>query len=142
MGFFDKLFNKPKPEPQPAPITSAVDKVNDPVYPMLKAGNWRGIGHAQSLPYVMEDGGLHLAIVFAQDAGERFEYITKPELEKPDVQENYAKWQSNIDAYPYEIVLAESLDNRVLTASGRGFFGREDPLARVFGRSLRSFKNR
>ena len=122
MGFFDKLFNKSKSEPQPAaPVTSEVDKVNDLVYPMLKTGEWQGIGYAQSLPYIMENGGLHLAIVFAQDAGDRFEYITKPELEKPGVQENYAKWQSNIDAYPYEIVLAQSLDNRVFTASGQDF---------------------
>jgi hypothetical protein len=114
VGFFDKLFKKQ----EPVPVTQEIDKAQVPVYPMIKSAEWRGIAHAASLPFVAVEGQPHLAIVFAQDAGDRFEYITPGDLQKPGVQENYDKWQSNINNYPHEITLAEVLDNKVATSSG------------------------
>lgn len=116
MGFFDKLFKKQNPE-QPS-VKADINKAQVPVYPMLKSAEWQGINLVTSLPFVVIKGELHLAIVFPQDAGDRFEYITPRDLEQPGVPENYNQWQSNIDAYPYEIVLSKSFDNRVATASG------------------------
>jgi hypothetical protein len=114
MSFFSKLFKKQEIEP----ATQEIDKAQIPIFPMIKSAEWRGITHATSLPFVTIEGQLDLAIVFAQDAGESFQYITPPDLQKPGVQENYDKWQSNIDNYPYEIALAEVLDNQIATASG------------------------
>ena len=76
MGFFDKLFKKQ----EPVPVVQEIDKTQVPVYPMIKSAEWRGIAHAISQPFVTIEGQPHLAIVFAQDAGDRFEY------EHPDRQ--------------------------------------------------------
>jgi len=114
VGFFDKLFKKQ----EPVPVAQEIDKTQVPVYPMIKSADWRGIAHATSQPFVTVEGQLNLAIVFAQDAGDRFEYITPPDLQKPGVQENFDRWQGNIDNYPYEIVLSKAFDNQVATSSG------------------------
>lgn len=114
MGFFDKLFKKDAPKP----LAEEIDKAELLVYPMIKSAEWKGIGLVKAQPFVSINGQLDLAIIFAQDAGERFEYITEADLQKPGVSENLNRWQQNINEYPYEMVLAKSLENRVITASG------------------------
>ncbi|TDQ11403.1 hypothetical protein [Pedobacter metabolipauper] len=114
MGFFDKLFKKEVAEP----LVNVIDKAKVLVYPMIKSSDWKGMGLARSQPFLDIDGKPELALVFAQDAGDSFQYITEADLLLPGVQENFDQWQHNINTYPYEITLAKSLDNRVITASG------------------------
>ncbi|WP_214071287.1 DUF1444 family protein [Mucilaginibacter sp. dw_454] len=114
MGFFDKLFKKNEPE---HPVQE-IDKAAVPVYPMIKMGEWQGMSLAKSLPFVMNGDQLDLAIVFAQDAGDRFQYILETDLQQPDIAENFNRWQHNINEYPYEIELGDTLQNRVIFASG------------------------
>jgi len=114
MGFFDKLFKKQVAEP----AAEEIDKSKVPVYPMIKRADWKGIDLVRSNSFLNIGDKPELAIVFAQDAGDRFLYMTESDLQSPSVIENFKSWQKNIDAYPYEIVLAASLGNRVFTASG------------------------
>ncbi len=114
MGFFDKLFKKEVAEP----AAEEIDKSKVPVYPMIKRADWKGIGLVRSQSFLNIGEKPELAIVFAQDAGNSFLYITESDLKLPGITENFKNWQKNIDAYPYEIVLAASQDNRVFTASG------------------------
>lgn len=113
MGLFKKLFGKSKQE-----IEIAIDKSKVPVYPMLKAGNWQAINQVEAIPFVKDKEHLELAVIFAQDAGTRFEYITPSDLQHPEIKANYENWQQHIDAYPYEFEVSERLDNRVIFASG------------------------
>jgi len=114
MGLFDRLFKKEVAEPAIAEI----DKSKVPVYPMIKRADWKGIDLVRSQPFLNIGEKPELAIIFAQDAGNCFVYITESDLLLPDVAENFKNCQKNIEAYPHEIVLAASLDNRVFTASG------------------------
>jgi len=114
MGFFDKLFKKKVVEQ----VADEIDKSEVPIYPMIKRADWKGIGLVKSQSFLNLGEKAELAIVFAQDAGNSFVYITDSDLQLPGVTENFQQWQNNIDAYPYEIVLAASLGDRVLTASG------------------------
>ena len=114
MGIFDKLFKKKVAEP----AAEEIDKSKVPVYPMIKRADWKGAGFARSKPFLNIGERPELSIVFAQDAGNSFLYITESDLLLPGVTENFKNWQKNIDAYTYEIVLATSLGNRVFTASG------------------------
>ncbi|QEC45241.1 hypothetical protein [Pseudobacter ginsenosidimutans] len=112
MGFFKKIFGKSAPE------TAPIEKDKVPVYPMIKDARWQGISLAVHLPFVKLGDNLDLAIVFPQDAGDRFEYITPHDLQIEAIKNNFEKWQSNIDEYPYEIEISEQLNRRVIFASG------------------------
>lgn len=114
MGFLKRLFGKPSTLPTATPI--AKDKV--PVYPMIKNGHWRAMSNAKHLPFVKRGDNLELAIVFAQDAGDNFEYITENDIADPAIRANFGQWQRNIDQYPFEIEISERLDKRVIFASG------------------------
>ena len=112
MGFFKKIFGKSSPE------TPVIEKDKVPVYPMIKDARWQGLQHAVHYPFVKFGDTLDLAIVFPQDAGERFEYITPNDLQDEAIKINFEKWQSNIDQYPYEIEVSEQLKKRIIFASG------------------------
>jgi len=114
MGFFDRLFKKEVAEP----AFEEIDKSKVPVFPMIKRADWKGIDLVRSQSFLNIGEKPELAIIFAQDAGNSFVYMTESDLLLPGVAENFKNCQKNIDAYPYEIVLAASLGNRVFTASG------------------------
>lgn len=114
MGFLKKLFGKSDPPSTVMPIEK--DKV--PVYPKIKNARWPGIPDVVHVPFVKREDELDLAIIFAQDAGELFLYLTPQDLENEAVKANYEKWQRNIDAYPFDMELPERLDGRILFASG------------------------
>lgn len=114
MGLFKKLFGKSEPTPQ-----SSFEKDKVPVYPMLKDARWQGIPHAVHYPFVKNGDKPELAIVFPQDAGDRFEYITPTDLQDESIKKNFENWQENIDQYPFEIEVSERLKNRVIFASGQ-----------------------
>ncbi|MGX5819497.1 hypothetical protein ACWKWU_14975 [Chitinophaga lutea] len=113
MGFFKNLFGKPS-KPEPTPIEK--DKVA--VYPMIKDARWQGTSHSVHYPFVKIGDTPDLAIVFAQDAGDRFQYITPEDLANEAVKANFEKWQQNIDAYLYEIELSDRYHQRIALASG------------------------
>ena len=113
MGFFKKIFGKPTPE------TSPIEKDKVPVYPMIKDARWQGTSLAVHYPFVKLGDNLDLAIVFPQDAGDRFEYLTPHDLHNEAIKNNFEKWQSNIDQYPFEIESPEQLKNRIIFASGQ-----------------------
>jgi hypothetical protein len=117
MGFLNRLFGPPS-TPAPALVTSHAAKDSTPVYPMIKAGAWGPLPYAEHHPFVTVDGKVELAVVFAQDAGENFEYLTPSDLENPAIHANFAKWQANIDAYPFELEVSQVLNKRVLFGSG------------------------
>jgi hypothetical protein len=114
MGLFKKLFGKSEAAPALTPIEK--DKVL--VYPMIKDARWRGTSRVVHYPFVTNGDSLELTIVFAQDAGDNFEYIMPADLENEAVKENFNKWKQNIDNYPFEIERSQTLDNRVIFASG------------------------
>jgi len=114
MGFFDKLFKKNEPEQ----VVQEISKAAVPVYPMIKNAEWKGMHLAKALPFLMVGDQLDLAVVFAQDAGDRFQYITEADLQQPDIAENFNQWKDNINEYPYDIELGESFGNRIIFASG------------------------
>jgi len=114
MGFFNKLFKKELAKP----AAEEIDKSKVLVYPMIKCADWKGIDLVRSQSFLSIGGKPELAIVFAQDAGNSFQYVTESDLHLPGVTDNFNNWQKNIDAYPYEIVLAASQGNRIFTASG------------------------
>ncbi len=114
MGFLKKLFGKSEPS---APVIE-IEKDKVPVFPMIKDARWQGTPHAVHLPFVRFGDTLDLAIVFAQDAGDNFEYITPKDLEDPAVKANYEKWQQNIDDYPFEFVKPEQANGRIIVAEG------------------------
>ena len=116
MGIFKKLFGK-TPEPV-KPVYSGVEKDKVPVYPMIKDARWQGMQHAVHYPFVKVGETLELAIVFPQDGGDRFEYITNADIENEAVRENFGKWQENINQYPYKLEVSERLRKRVVFASG------------------------
>ena len=68
MGLFDRLFKKEVAEPAIAEI----DKSKVPVYPMIKRADWKGIDLVRSNSFLNIGAKPELAIVFAQDAGDRF----------------------------------------------------------------------
>ncbi|RAJ05485.1 hypothetical protein LX64_02643 [Chitinophaga skermanii] len=107
MGFLNKLFGKPG-----APAI-AVEKDKVPVYPMIKDARWPGLAHAAFIPFVQTGDTLELAIVFPQDAGDKFEYITQQDLQNEAIKVNFSQWQQNIDAYPFAIDWPEPLRRRI-----------------------------
>lgn len=115
MGLFKRLFGK---QAQPAPEIREIEKDKVAVYPMIKSAEWKGTLRVKHLPFVTLEGHLDLAIVFAQDAGDRFMYVTEEDLQDPAVKANFDQWQANIGNYPFEIEISERLDNRVIFASG------------------------
>lgn len=116
MSFFDNLFKKDKPEPE-----KEIDRSAIPIYPMIKDADWQGMNLAAKQPFVTIDGHLKLALVFAQDAGDRCQYITMDDLQKPGIPENFERWQNNINEYPCEISLPQAFENRLITTSGKDF---------------------
>lgn len=114
MGLFKKLFGKS--EAAPAVVSIEKDKVA--IYPMIKDARWQGTPHAVHYPFVKVGETLDLAIVFAQDAGNSFQYITPAELENEAIKANFEKWKQNIDNYPFEIEASEKLKGRIIFASG------------------------
>jgi hypothetical protein len=116
MGIFKKLFGKSS-EPATPPV-SLIEKDKVPVFPMIKDARWQGIPHVIHYPLIMEGEVPALALIFAQDAGERFEYITPRDLQNPSIKENFDKWQQNIDKYPFEFEMSQHLGERVIFASG------------------------
>lgn len=116
MGLFKRLFSR---QAQEAPSESSqVEKDKVPVYPMIKSGEWKGMSRVEHIPFVTLNGHLDLAVVFAQDAGDQFMYITEGDLQNPAVKANFDQWQANIDNYPFEIEISERLNKRVIFASG------------------------
>lgn len=115
MGFLKKLFGKSETTTTKSPDLEK-DKV--PVYPMIKDARWKGMPYAVNYPFVKLNDTTDLAIVFAQDAGDRFEYITKADIDNEAIKENFNKWQQNINNYPFEIEGAEDLKDRIIMASG------------------------
>lgn len=113
MGLFKKLFGKSS-----AAGTPQIEKDKVPVYPMIKDGRWNGLPHVRHLPFVKQHNNLELAIVFAQDGGEQFIYVTETDLQQEAIQSNFEKWKHNIDQYPFEMEISEKLDKRILFASG------------------------
>jgi hypothetical protein len=113
MGFLNKIFKKAD---EPAPI----DKTQLDVYPMIKDGHWPHLNRVKSFPLVTNGGGQpELAVIFAQDAGDGLEYLTTDDLQDQPVNDQYKKWQSNIDHYPFKLeAIFPELQNRVLFASG------------------------
>jgi hypothetical protein len=116
MGIFKKLFGKSS-EPATPPV-SPIEKNKVPVFPMIKDARWQGLPHVVHYPLVKQEDSPELALIFAQDAGDSFQYITPQDLQDPSLKENFDKWQQNIDEYPYEIEISERLDKRVIFASG------------------------
>lgn len=115
MGFLKKLFGKTEPS---APADADIEKDKVPVYPMIKDARWQGLPHTVHLPFVNFGDTPDLAIVFPQDAGDRFQYITPKDLENEAVRSNFEKWQKNIDAFPFEFDKPEGMDGRVIFAAG------------------------
>lgn len=115
MGFLKKLFGKSEPS---APAVMDIEKDKVPVYPMIKDARWQGTAHALHFPFVNIGGTPDLVIVFPQDAGESFQYITPKDLDNEAVKSNYEKWQENIDQYPYEFEKPERMNGRILFAAG------------------------
>ncbi|WP_341834991.1 hypothetical protein WJU16_18960 [Chitinophaga pollutisoli] len=67
----------------------------------------------------MNIGGTpELVIVFPQDAGESFQYITSKVLEIDAVKSDYEKWRDNIDQYPIEFEKPERMNGRIIFAAG------------------------
>ncbi|MGE7776832.1 hypothetical protein ACQKLP_19090 [Chitinophaga sp. NPDC101104] len=114
MGFFKKLFGKAEPDNPSATI----EKDRVPVFPMIKDARWQGVPHAVHHPFVKIGDQLELVIVFAQDAGDKFQYLTPKDLEDPSIKSNFEKWQQNIDDYPHEFDLPESMAGRIIFDSG------------------------
>ncbi|RFS26681.1 hypothetical protein DVR12_02520 [Chitinophaga silvatica] len=115
MGFLKKLFGKSESNNPPAPD---IEKDKVPVFPMIKDARWKGMPYAEYIPFVKWNDTLDLALVFVQDAGDKFEYITKTDLENEAIRENFNKWQDNINNYPYEFEVSEELNGRVIMAPG------------------------
>ncbi|MBO9635728.1 MAG: hypothetical protein J7578_21670 [Chitinophagaceae bacterium] len=114
MGIFKKLFRKSS-----TPVPQKIEKDKVPVYPMIKDARWKGTPYAMHYPFVQLGEALELAIVFAQDAGDKFEYLTKDDMLNEEINKNFHNWQENINHYPFEIEIAEDLRNRVIFASGQ-----------------------
>lgn len=115
MGFFKKLFGKTEPA-----ANIVVEKDKAPVYPMIKDAGWAGMPHAAHLPFVKMGDALALAIVFPQDAGDKFEYLTTKDVENEAVRANQENWRQNIDEFPFEFE-KEGNDERTLFAKGYDF---------------------
>jgi len=113
MGFLKKLFGKA----EPAAPAKEIEKDIVPVYPMIKDSRWQGMPHVVHYPFV-RNGDLDLDIVFAQDAGDRFEYIRPADLENPAIKANFDKWKENIDHYPYEFIQPDVFHGKVAVAEG------------------------
>ena len=111
MGILKKLFGRPSDVAKELP---QIEKDKVLVYPMIKDASWQGMPYVVLLPFVSWDETSDLAIVFAQDAGDRFEYITKADIEDEAIKENFNKWQQNIDAYPFEFEMPEMYDKRMI----------------------------
>ncbi|XZF14542.1 hypothetical protein ACTHGU_00245 [Chitinophagaceae bacterium MMS25-I14] len=119
MSFLRNIFRGRDTPPEY--IGGRAVKSDAAIYPMIKDSKWPYAAHVKCMPFVQQGNRHELVIVFARDAGSRFEYITADDLEQPEINKDFQKWQEHIDQYPFEIEVSETLGGRVIMASGKDF---------------------
>ena len=88
-------------------------------YPIFKPGDWIGIKHGAVYDTIIGTAeSPELVIGFGIDTPENFIFLTKQDSDKLEIKDVKKIAYSNIDALSVDFVFSESLDSKVLTASG------------------------
>jgi len=91
-------------------------------FPILKPGDWVGITHGAVRQTLIGDPEKpELVIGFGMDTPENFVFLMRSDEKKLDIQNVVRNAYSNLENMEVEFTPAKSLDNKVLTASGKPF---------------------
>jgi hypothetical protein len=119
---FKRLFGKKKPQEELEQIVKQKESGEHKIYPILKPGDWVGLKAGalrQTLIGTADDPSV--VIGFGYDTPDNFVFLTQDDLEKMDGDEIVKEAFQNLEAYSTDFEPIESLDNKVLTSSGRDF---------------------
>ncbi|MGF1689959.1 hypothetical protein [Photobacterium kagoshimensis] len=91
-------------------------------YPIIKSGDWVGIKHGAVYSILVGPReSPQVVIGFGYDTPDNFIFLTHQDSEKIDVNATVNEAFENIDAMDVIFTPSNSLDNKVLTASGLPF---------------------
>jgi len=111
-------------QPLPEKLKEIVEQkvTEDQYFPILKPGDWIGIKYgAVHTRLLGSEEQPELVLGFGYDTPDNFIFLTEKNHQKIDVQTAIKKAYSNIDTMAIEFTPVKSLDNKVLTASGKPF---------------------
>ena len=125
MGIFSGLFGRNKKQPENSLLNDyqqiqagALYKI----YPILKPGDWIGI-EAGCLKQTLIGSAESpkLVVGFGYDAPANFVFLTPKDLEGKDSNAVLQDAYTNLENFPQEFEISETLQRKVLTASGGDF---------------------
>ncbi len=125
MGLFKRIFGKGDSESDKR-LESDVEKIQtgqvNKIYPILKPGDWVGIKAGalrQTLFGTQEQP--ELVVAFGYDAPSNFVFLMPKDIEGKDPNQILKEAYQNLEEIVSEFEISETLNRKVLTASGHDF---------------------
>ncbi|WP_232824664.1 hypothetical protein [Algibacillus agarilyticus] len=113
---------KTAPLPKHLEKEVSIDLNERTFYPIIKSGDWIGIKHgAVYSTLIGSKESPEVVIGFGYDTPDNFIFLTHQDSDKVDLNATVQKAFANIEAIDVTFTLSKSLDNKVLTASGKPF---------------------
>lgn len=125
MNFFKKIFGSANPvsdKQAETEIEQILSGEINLVYPILKPGDWAGIG-AGAIRQTMlgTPENPELVIAFGYDAPANFIFLTHADFTAGEAEEKVGQAFANLDNYEQDFEVSTALDGKVLLASGKDF---------------------
>lgn len=125
MSFFKRIFGKGDKDTD-ARIEREVEQVKSgeihKVFPILKPGNWVGLRHgALHQTFIGTPEAPELVIAYGYDAPTNFIFLMPQDMVGKDKAQIFKEAYQNLEAVRSEFEVSETLQSKVLTASGHDF---------------------
>jgi hypothetical protein len=124
MGLFTKIFGKEDKEADKR-IEREVEQIKseiNKIYPILKPGDWVGIkAGALKQTLLGTQEAPELVVGFGYDAPTNFVFLMPSDIEGKDPNQMLKDAFANLEQVKSDFEISETLNRRVLTASGQDF---------------------
>lgn len=125
MSLFKRIFGKGDSESDKR-FENDIEKIQsgqvNKIFPILKPGDWVGVQAGalkQTLLGTQEQP--ELVVAFGYDAPSNFVFLMPKDLEGKDPNQIFKEAYENLESIESKFEISETLNNKVLTASGQDF---------------------